>query len=94
MKLFLRYLFIVILFLSSYHLVRDILQSLDIHNAFTNVFHRPHLWCGSYCDYVTFPLDVLGIIGSLVVLKRNKLGVIGKVILFSLPLWLLAVILP
>ena len=94
MKTILKYLFIVILLLSSYHFVRDILQTLNIHNSFTNIFHRPHLWCSSYCNYVTFPLDLLGIIGSFIVLKRNKLGIMGKVIIFSLPLWLLAVILP
>ncbi len=94
MKPVIRYLFVIILLFSSYHLIRDILQTFNIYNSFTNIFHRPHLWCGAYCDYVTYPLDVFGIVGSLIVLKRNKLGVVGKVILFSLLLWLLAVILP
>lgn len=95
MKPLIKYLFVFILLLSLYHLIRDILQTLDIHNAFTNILHRPlHLWCGAYCDYVTYPLDVIGIVGSFVVLKRNGVGVLGKIVLFSQPLWLLALILP
>jgi len=90
----LRYFFIIVLILSTYHLIRDILQSFEIHNSFTNILHRPHLWCKPYCNYVTYPLDFLGIIGSLCVLQKNSLGIAGMIILLSIPLWLLAVILP
>ncbi len=94
MKTLLRYFFVTVFVLSSYHLVRDILQTFEIHNSFTNIFHRSHQWCSPFCNYVTYPLDLLGIIGSWIVLKRNKLGVVGTAILISLPLWLLAVLLP
>ncbi len=94
MKPLLRSLFITIFIFSLYHFIRDLLQTFEIHSSFTNIFHRPHQWCSLYCNYVTYPLDLLGIIGSLVVLKRNKLGVLGAVILLSLPLWVLAAILP
>ncbi len=90
----LKVLFTAVLVFSIYHLVRDILQIFDFHSNFTNVMHRPHLWCKPYCDYVTLPLDILGIVGSAVVLRRNDLGVIGALILMLFPLWLLALILP
>src|SRR3989338_8669755 len=93
-KKLLRCFFIIVLILSTYHLIRDILQSFEIHNSFTNILHRPHLWCKPYCNYVTYPLDFLGIIGSLWVLRKNRLGIAGMIILLSIPLWLLAVILP
>lgn len=89
-----RYFFIIILIFSAYHLLRDFLQTFGIHNFFTNILHRPHQWCGLYCNYVTYPLDLLGIIGSWIVLKRDKLGTIGAIIILSLPLWLLAALLP
>ncbi len=94
MKPLLRYFFLTILILSIYHLVRDILQTFEIHNSFTNIFHRPHQWCKLYCNYVTYPLDLLGIVGSWLALRQNKLGIIGVIVLLSLPLWLLAVVLP
>lgn len=90
----LRYLFIIILVASSYHLVRDILQTVGINNALINILHRPHLWCNPYCNYATYPLDILGIIGSFIVLKRNGIGFIGIIVLVSLPLWLLVALLP
>jgi len=94
MKPFSKFVFLSILIFSLYHLLRDVLQTLEIHNGFTNIFHRSHVWCRSYCNYVTFPLDLLGIIGSWIILKRNKLGTIGVIILLSFPLWLLAAVLP
>jgi hypothetical protein len=94
MNKLLRLLFSFILVFSIYHLIRDVLQTLDNHSNFTNLLHRPHQWCQPYCDYVTFPLDVFGIIGSSIVLKRNSLGIIGNVIIISQFLWILALLLP
>ncbi len=94
LKLVIKIIFSLILIFSCYHLIRDILQILDWHNAFTNVLHRPHQWCKPYCDYVTLPLDILGIYGSIVVLKRNRLGVLGMIVLLSFPVWLMAALLP
>ena len=89
-----RFFFMVVLIFSTYHLVRDVLQTFEIQNLFTNILHRPHLWCKSYCNFVTYPLDLLGIIGSLFVLKKSKPGTIGTIIILSLPLWLFAALLP
>lgn len=94
MDRFLKLAFIIILFVSMYHLIRDTLQVFGQHSPFTNFLHRPHLWCKPYCNYVTYPLDIIGIVGSFVVLKRDRLGRLGIVVLLSLPLWLLAVFLP
>jgi hypothetical protein len=93
-KKLLRYFFIIVLVLSTYHLIRDTLQTFGIHNSFTNILHQPHMWCKPYCNFVTYPLDLLGIIGSLWVLRKNRLWIVGVVILLSMPLWLLAIILP
>lgn len=84
----------VILVFSIYHLIRDILQTAGINNLFTSVFHRPHLWCRPFCNIVTFPLEIFGVIGSLIVLKKNTFGVLGIILLFSLILWPLAIWLP
>ncbi|MEK7169038.1 MAG: hypothetical protein AAB778_03435 [Patescibacteria group bacterium] len=90
---FLRYFFVIVLVLSTYHFVRDILQTFGIHNAFTNILHRSHTeWCRSYCNFVTYPLYLLGMIGSYIVLNRNKLGTVGVVLLISLLFWLLALL--
>lgn len=89
-----RTIFIIIFIFSTYHLVRDVVQTLGINNIFTTIFHRPHLWCKPYCNYVTYPLDIFGIFGSLYVLKKNKVGLLGMFVLLSSPFWILAVLLP
>lgn len=94
MNRILRYIFILILIVSLYHLVRDILQTLEFKNLLTTFLYRPHIWCKPYCNYVTYPLDILGIFGSFIVLKRNKLGVLGAIVILSQTLWFLAALLP
>lgn len=94
MKKQIRLVFIIIFVLSAYHLVRDFLQMLNFHNFITDSFYRPHKWCGSYCDYATYPLDILGIVGAFIVLKRKKVGFIGILTIALLPIWLPAYFLP
>ena len=94
MNINLRYLFVAVLIFSTYHLFRDVLQILEVNNLFSDFLHRPHMWCKPYCNYVTFPLDFFGIIGSTIVLKRKKAGVLGVFIIITLPLWLTAMFLP
>jgi len=83
-----------ILIFSLYHLFRDISQIIGFHSVYTNVFHRHHSWCRPICDHITLPLDLFGIIGSMLVLSRNRLGVLGLLLFLSAPIWLLALILP
>lgn len=94
MNKWLRGIFSLILIFSLYHFVRDILQMLDLHTPFTSVLHRSHVWCQPACDYVTLPLDILGLFGPLVILIRNRVGILGILTLLTLPLWLLALLLP
>lgn len=89
-----RFVFAIILLLSTYHLVRDTFQVFDIHNFLSDLWSRPHIWCGAYCDYVTYPMEIFNIVGSAVVLKRKKIGLLGILVILSLPLWLLAARLP
>ncbi len=90
----LKLVFVAILLFSIYHFLRDVLQTFDIHSLLTNIGHRPHEWCGQYCNVVTWPLDIAGVVISVVVLKRNKVGVLGIVLLLSLPLWVVFSLLP
>lgn len=94
MNKYLKLLFIAILIFSAYHFVRDIAQTFDWHTSFSNIGHRPHEWCGQFCDIVTYPLDIAGIIIPLIVLKRNRIGKIGILLLASMPLWIIFSVLP
>jgi hypothetical protein len=87
MKLFTRTIFLLILIFSSYHLIRDILQILGIELFTIDFLHRSHLWCKPFCGYVTFPLEIFGIIGTIIVLKRKSLDLLGVLVLLSLILW-------
>ncbi len=89
-----RLIFWAILIFSLYHLIRDLFQIFNVNGVFINIFHRDHLWCAPYCDDVTLPLDLFGLVGSSAVIKRNKLGLLGKAILLTIPLWVLATLPP
>lgn len=96
MKNSLRLLFILLIIIFSYHLIRDVLQIMEIHNVLTQIdlVYRDHYWCKPYCDYVSIPPEVFGIIGSSIVLKRKKVGAIGVAVLVSLVFWPFAIFLP
>ena len=79
--------FAIILVFSFYHLIRDIVQILGLNNDFTEIFHKNHQCCGQYCDYVTLPIEIIGIIGAAIVIRRNSIGIIGIVVILSLSLW-------
>lgn len=86
--------FVVILVASIYHFVRDLLQTVDLDSALTDIAHRPHQWCGKFCDVVTIPFDIISIVAAAIVLKRNRIGILGWLLIASLPLWLLLSLLP
>lgn len=90
----LKLVFIAILIFSVYHLVRDVAQTFDWHTSFSDVGHRSHEWCGQYCDVVTYPLDIAGIIIPIIVLKRNRVGKLGIALLAAMPLWFVFTLLP
>lgn len=89
-----RIIFIVILVILIYHVIRDILQIANVQNNLVNLWHKPHLWCRPYCNYITFPLELSQITGLVVILTRNKVGLLGILIILSLFLWLPVALLP
>lgn len=86
--------FVIILIASVYHFMRDLLQLFGLDSAFTDIAHRPHVWCGQYCDIVTIPFDIISIVISTIVLQRKRVGVLGIILLATLPLWLFFTLLP
>ena len=98
MNKLLRLLFIAIVIFSIYHLIRDLLTNFGIHNYVVDFANRPHLWCGKFypwiCHWITVPSEIFTLIVSLIVLKRNKVGVLGVLVLIQVPLWLLLIFWP
>ncbi len=87
-----KFIFIILLIWSIYHLIRDIFTDISgIHNPLFDFGHREYLgtyWCSFYCQYTTFPLEIFNIIAITVILKRNDVGILGTLVLFTLPIWL------
>ena len=77
-----------------YHLVRDVLQMVKIENILTQIGSRTHLWCGTYCDYITLPFDFFIIIASGIILRRKKVGILGIGVVVAIFLFLLMWLLP
>lgn len=82
-------LFALLIPFSLYHLCRDVLQDLQVKNALTAVFTMNKHWCSWYCNALTYPFEIFIALGSGVVLKRKKVGVIGILVLAVFVLWLL-----
>jgi hypothetical protein len=80
---------------ATYHLVRDVAtSSFDVHVGVVDVAHRPHAWCQPICDYVTMPLEAFNIVTIGLVLARRRLGALAVLNAATVPLWLLAWLLP
>ena len=86
--------FIFLLIIFSYHLIRDIFQIFGYQHSIATIYHRTHQWCKPLCNYVTIPPEIFIIITSVIVLRRNKVGLLGVIALLSLPMWLLFLYLP
>jgi len=75
----------VVLIYASQHLIRDILSDIfGIHNAFTEFGHRENsnaVWCGDYCRWTTFPVEIFFISASLYLLKVKRFGIVGWLML-------------
>lgn len=87
MNKFWKFVFVALLIFFIFQLIKDILQILDIHTLISDTLTTNHKWCRPYCDYATLPHEVFGIIATLIVLRRSKLGILGVLVLLSLPLW-------
>lgn len=94
MNNYLRAFFIAVLIISVYHFIRDILQTFGLDSAFTDIAHRPHVWCAPYCDVVTLPFDIIAIIATGIILKRNKVGKLGIVLVLLLIVFVAMTFLP
>ena len=89
-----KWVLIFVLLFSIYHLIRDILQILDVNFFLTSAWHRPHNWCSPYCGQATFTLDIAGILISVIGLRRGLNKIIASALIILLLLWLLMSLLP
>ena len=75
-----------------YHLVRDLLTNAGIHNYIVDFGHRAKtLWCGKICPWVTVPPEIFNIIATVIVLKRNHIGILGFFVLVQIPIWVILI---
>jgi hypothetical protein len=87
MNKFWKWFFYLLVTLFITHLIRDILQIFDVNIPLATFLQTNHKWCRPYCDYATLPHELFGIIASVIILKRKRLGILGVLVLLSLPLW-------
>lgn len=82
-----KFIFLSLIFFSLYHTIRDILQIIGVHNWLSDVMNYKSNWCRTInpvCDYYLFPWEFFVFAGSIVVLIRDKVGLLGKFVLYSL----------
>lgn len=95
MSSFWKVVFISLLIFFVFHTVRDFLQIFNIYgNIFADLLRSKHNWCRSYCDYVTLPPEAFGIVSSIVVLKRSKIGILGIGAFLAIFIFLIEFLLP
>ena len=98
MSKILKLIFITIHLFSIYHLFRDLLTNFGIHNYVLDFNHRHHLWCDKLyswvCSWITVPPEVFNIVASLVVLKRDRIGILGFILLLQPLVWFLILLIP
>ena len=83
-----RYIFVFTLIFALYHTVRDILQIVGAGHWFVNILAiQKHNWCKPFCDYYTFPWEIFVIIGSIIVLRRDRSGILGQAVMFAFIIW-------
>ena len=79
----------IVLVFGIVHTIRDILQIFDVKNILTETLVWKHYWCGAYCDYVAFPVEIFVMVASIIILKRKRSGILGKMIILGLIIFLL-----
>lgn len=87
-----RILFWLLFVFSVVHTIRDVMQIYGVHSILSDSFVTHDIWCSPYCDYVAFPVELLSIIVSIFVLRRNNVGLIGKGILLLQLFWPIALL--
>jgi hypothetical protein len=92
MNKIIKFIFVTILLFSMYHLVRDLLTNAGIHNYIVDFGHRAKtLWCGKICPWVTVPPEIFNIIATVIVLKRNHIGILVFFVLVQIPIWVILI---
>jgi len=75
----------IILIYSTQHLIRDILSDIfGIHNIFTEFGHRESSnvsWCGEYCKWTTFSIEIFYIFSSIYLIKKREFGKLGWIMI-------------
>ena len=89
-----RLFFYALLIFSILHTVRDILQIYRIHTLISEFYVTHDIWCGTFCDYVAFPVEIFEGIASIIVLRRNKIGLLGWATIASTLFWPVTFVLP
>lgn len=79
--------FVFLLLFSVFHVVRDISQNLHFENLTTAPFTMTANWCGWYCDWITYPFEILIFTGAAVTLKNNRVQLLGKVAVVLFFIW-------
>ena len=90
MKIWNAILYLILAF-SCYHLLRDILSDIfGIRRPLIDFFHRESAsakWCGNWCKWHTFPIEIFYIIASIYLLKTQQFGWLGWVmIILAIPI--------
>lgn len=83
-----RLFFLSLFTFSLYHLVRDLLQEYHVENTLTDFLKLSRNWCGWYCNAITIPFELLIMLGSLLVLKRGRVGLFGYLSISLFLIWL------
>lgn len=60
-----KYVFSLLVLFSVFHIVRDVQQGFGLSSFATDVVVLEKNWCGSYCDFITYPFEIVILLGSL-----------------------------
>lgn len=82
-----KYVFGLLALFSVFHIVRDVQQNFDLSSFATDVVILEKNWCGSYCDFITYPFEIVILVGSLVLLKWGWNRMLAYLIITIFCLW-------
>lgn len=82
-----KYVFGLLALFSVFHIVRDVQQSFGLSSFATEVVILEKNWCGSYCDFITYPFEITILLGSLAQLKWGWNRKLSYLIISIFCLW-------
>lgn len=83
-----KFVFGFLVIFSIFHFVRDVQQTLGYSSFATEVVVLEKNWCGGYCDFITYPFEIVILLGSLAQLKWGWSRKIGVVVLVIFMVWI------